>query len=466
MPSVSPFPPTIKRAARMSVLPIEPNLVERARISAINLDDYQLDHITPLPSPSSPFLMAAFQRMIAETDPTQREEALTTYETETGLGSMPVPETVLTDAEIVLVKRKEEAQQKEGGTRKLILLCPEMVPNADRLLERYIEGLPLSIKGNVTSSKPVDLHEAIDMAQGLMYQVVQELGENSVDKRKWNGSHYNHNPNNTNNTSNLNPNKHPETARVFTTGQGHKAKDCRAPPRPINQKGPGSQGGQGSDVTCFRCGEKGHYKNKCPNNGNQGGGNQIRGNPQNHQNNQRQNQGNPKGSNQASTSTQGGRRAPGRVYNLWAKAAVKDNNVVNGTFLINNVYASVLFDMSANRSFVSYAFSKYIDVTPTTLDTNYDVELANGKSLTTNTILRGCTLNLQNHLFKIDLLPIELGSFDVVVEMDWMAEHRVEVVCYEKYIRVLYRNDMLIIQGEKRGVKSESRLEVISSIRT
>ncbi|GJZ16464.1 putative reverse transcriptase domain-containing protein [Tanacetum coccineum] len=351
--------------------------------------------------------------------------------------------------------------------QELILLCPEMVPNADRLLERYIEGLPLNIKGNVTSSKPVDLHEAIDMAQGLMYQVVQELGENSGDKRKWNGSHYNHNPNNTNNTSNLNPNKRPETARVFTTRQGsyagklpyygkcgrhhteacppacyncgragHKAKDYRAPPRLVNQKGPGSQGGQGSDVTCFRC-----------------------GNPQNHQNNQRQNQGNPKGSNQASTSTQGGHKAPGRVYSLCAKAAVKDNNMVNGTFLINNVYASVLFDTGADRSFVSYAFSKYIDVTPTTLDTNYDVELADGKSLTTNTILRGCTLNLQNHLFEIDLLPIELGSFDVIVEMDWMAEHRVEVVCYEKYIRVPYKNDMLIIQGEKRGVKSESRLE-------
>ncbi|GJR83206.1 reverse transcriptase domain-containing protein [Tanacetum coccineum] len=63
--------------------------------------------------------------------------------------------------------------------QELILLCPEMVPNTDRLLERYIEGLPLNIKGNVTSSKPVDLHEAIEMAQGLMYQVVQELGENS-----------------------------------------------------------------------------------------------------------------------------------------------------------------------------------------------------------------------------------------------------------------------------------------------
>ncbi|GKC82221.1 putative reverse transcriptase domain-containing protein [Tanacetum coccineum] len=378
--------------------------------------------------------------------------------------------------------------------QELILLCPETVPNIDRLLERYIEGLPLSIKGNVTSSKPVDLHEAIDMAQGLMYQVVQELGENSGDKRKWNGNHYNHNPNN---TSNLNQNKCPETTRVFTAGKGsyagklphygkcgrhhtdacppacynygkvrHKARDCRTPPRLTNQRGPGSQRGQGSDVTCFRCSEKGHYKNKCPSNRNQGGGNQIRGNPQNHQNNQRQNQGNPKGSNQASTSTQRGRRAPSRVYSLCAKAAVKDNNVVNGMFLINNVYASVLFDTGADRSFVSYSFSKYIDVVPTTLDTNYDVELADGKSLTTNTILRGCTLNLQNYLFEIDLLPIELGSFDVIIGMDWMAEHRTEVVCYEKYIRVPYRNEMLIIQGERSRIKSKSRLEVISSIRT
>ncbi|GJR32866.1 reverse transcriptase domain-containing protein [Tanacetum coccineum] len=56
--------------------------------------------------------------------------------------------------------------------QELILLCPEMVPNTDRLLECYIKGLPLNIKGNVTSSKLVDLHEAIEMAQGLMYQVV------------------------------------------------------------------------------------------------------------------------------------------------------------------------------------------------------------------------------------------------------------------------------------------------------
>ncbi|GJY79447.1 hypothetical protein Tco_0485248 [Tanacetum coccineum] len=96
LPSVSLFSPTIRRTARISVLPIEPNLAERARISAINLDDYQLDPVTPPPSPSSPFSMAAYQRMIAETDPTQREEALTAYGTEIGQNSVPVLETALT----------------------------------------------------------------------------------------------------------------------------------------------------------------------------------------------------------------------------------------------------------------------------------------------------------------------------------------------------------------------------------
>ncbi|GJS73761.1 putative reverse transcriptase domain-containing protein [Tanacetum coccineum] len=370
----------------------------------------------------------------------------------------------------LLVQPKIPEWKWDNITMDFVTKLPKTSQGYDTIWGCYKLGgtcLPLNIKGNVTSSKPVDLHEAIEMAQGLMYQV----------------------------------NKRPETARVFMAGQVfmlenyHSAgsvvdttlthallpaitvvgqdirprlrpRECRAPPRPACQRGPGTQGGQGSDVTCFECGEKGHYKNKCPNNGNQGRSNQIRGNQPQPQNNPRQNQGNPRGNNQASTSNQGGSKAAGRIYHLCAEAAVQDNNVVNGTFLINNVYASVLFDTGADRSFVSSTFSKYINITPTTLDTNYDVELADGKSLTANTILRGCTLNLQNHLFSIDLLLIELGSFNVIIEMDWMSEQHAEVVCHEKYIRVLYGNDVLIIQGERSGVRNESRLEVISSIRT
>ncbi|GKE54719.1 hypothetical protein Tco_1489875 [Tanacetum coccineum] len=136
LPSVLPFPPTIRRTARMSVLPIEPNLAERARISAINLDDYQLDPVTPPPSPSSPLSMAAYQRMIAETDPTRREEALTAYGTETGQGSVPVPETILTELEAFMTlwdvkPRVEESSLDTLSVDKLITQLRQVCENAE-----------------------------------------------------------------------------------------------------------------------------------------------------------------------------------------------------------------------------------------------------------------------------------------------------------------------------------------------
>nr|GEU74935.1 reverse transcriptase domain-containing protein [Tanacetum cinerariifolium]GEY32038.1 reverse transcriptase domain-containing protein [Tanacetum cinerariifolium] len=101
-----------------------------------------------------------------------------------------------------------------------------------------------------------------------------------------------------------------------------------------------------------------------------------------------------------------------------------------------------------------------IDITPSALDANYDVELADGKVVSTSTILRGCTLNLLNHLFKIDLLPIKLGSF-VVIGMDWLSEHRVIIICGDKIVRIPYNNKMLTIKGDT----GKSRLSVISCIK-
>ncbi|GJU08907.1 putative reverse transcriptase domain-containing protein [Tanacetum coccineum] len=66
---------------------------------------------------------------------------------------------------------------------------------------------------------------------------------------------------------------------------------------------------------------------------------------------------------------------------------------MTGTFLLNNRYASILFDTSADRSFVSTAFSSQMDIMPSTLDHYYDVELADGRIIGLNTILRGCTLS-------------------------------------------------------------------------
>ncbi|GJV58527.1 putative reverse transcriptase domain-containing protein [Tanacetum coccineum] len=63
------------------------------------------------------------------------------------------------------------------------------------------------------------------------------------------------------------------------------------------------------------------------------------------------------------------------------------------------------------------------------------------------------------HLAEYTVYVLRTRNFEVIVRMDWMAKHHAKVMCYEKYIRVSYGNDMLIIQGERSGVKNKSRLE-------
>ncbi|GJW32246.1 putative reverse transcriptase domain-containing protein [Tanacetum coccineum] len=117
----------------------------------------------------------------------------------------------------------------------------------------------------------------------------------------------------------------------------------------------------------------------------------------------------------------GNDRAPAKVY-VVGNAGANPDNVVAGTFLLNNHYAYILFDTGADQSFVSTTFSSQIDITPSTLDHYYDVELADGRIIGLNTIFKGCTLNFLNHQFNINLMPVELGSFDVIIGMDWLAK--------------------------------------------
>nr|GFC59646.1 putative reverse transcriptase domain-containing protein [Tanacetum cinerariifolium] len=119
-----------------------------------------------------------------------------------------------------------------------------------------------------------------------------------------------------------------------------------------------------------------------------------------------------------------------------------------GTFLLNNRYAFILFDTGADRSFVSTTFSTQINITPSTLDHCYDVEIADGRIIGLNTILRGCTLNLLNHPFNIDLIPVELGRFDAIIGMDWLAKYQAVIVYAEKIVRIPWGNETLIIHGD------------------
>ncbi|GKF13356.1 putative reverse transcriptase domain-containing protein, partial [Tanacetum coccineum] len=103
----------------------------------------------------------------------------------------------------------------------------------------------------------------------------------------------------------------------------------------------------------------------------------------------------------------------------------------------------------------------FIDINLDKLDVSYEVELADGKVVSTNTVLSGCTLNLVNHLFEIDLMPIELGTFDVIIGMDWLAKCNVVIVCGKKVVSIPCGNKPLIVEGDKVAEKKsrEKHLE-------
>ncbi|GKD97754.1 reverse transcriptase domain-containing protein [Tanacetum coccineum] len=129
-------------------------------------------------------------------------------------------------------------------------------------------------------------------------------------------------------------------------------------------------------------------------------------------------------------------------------------------FLLNQHLARVLFDSGADKSFVSISLASMLNIPPITTDTYYKIEMADGNLVSTNTIIQGATLTLLNQPFKIDLMPIKLGSFDVVIGMDWLSKYHARIICDEKVVHIPIDGETLIIQVmEKKS--DEKQLEDI-----
>ncbi|GJX69955.1 reverse transcriptase domain-containing protein [Tanacetum coccineum] len=336
------------------------------------------------------------------------------------------------------------------------------IARVEWIKEAFIGGLPRSIKGNVTASKPQTLEEAINIAQRLMDQVTKHapMQVSSDNKRKFddkrtfnNSSRSNNNYRNTNNRYNnrQQQNQRQETGRAYAvtpsengryagdlplckrcnfhhtgpcTGKcnicnkvGHLSKNCR------NKKPATGSNQLPVTVVCHACGEKGHYTNQC-----------------------------------RKTNI----NAQGRAYMLKDRNAQQDPNIVTGMFLLNQHLVKVLFDSGADRSFISISLASKLNIPSITIDTFYDIEMADENLVSTNTVIKGCTLTLLNQPFEIDLMPIKLGSFDVVIGMDWLSKYHAKILCDEKVVHIPINGETLIIRGDR----SKTRLNLISCIKT
>ncbi|GJT32094.1 putative reverse transcriptase domain-containing protein [Tanacetum coccineum] len=98
--------------------------------------------------------------------------------------------------------------------------------------------------------------------------------------------------------------------------------------------------------------------------------------------------------------------------------------------------------------------------------TSYAIELADGRISETNVVLRDCTLGLLGLSFDIDLMPVELGSFDIIIGMNWLAKYHALIVCDEKVVRIPYGDEVLIIRGDDYNGRTKSKLNIISCTKT
>ncbi|GKE11850.1 putative reverse transcriptase domain-containing protein, partial [Tanacetum coccineum] len=249
--------------------------------------------------------------------------------------------------------------------QELALMCDRMFPDESDVVEKYVGGLPDMIHGSVKASKPKTMK-------------FEDTSRNNKNQQQ--------------------PFKRNNVAWAYTTGHGekkpyagskplypkcnyhhdgpcapkcinckrigHLARDCKIRPAAANN----NQRAQWTNqrvLTRYKCRAQGHFRSDYPKlkNGNQG--NRV-----------------------------GNGNDVARAYAVGTAGTNPNSNVVTGTFLLNNRYALILFDTCADRSFISTAFSSLIDIIPTTLDHGYDVELAD-----------------------------EMGSFDVIIGMDWLAKY-------------------------------------------
>ncbi|KAD5803342.1 hypothetical protein E3N88_14702 [Mikania micrantha] len=291
---------------------------------------------------------------------------------------------------------------------ELATLAPDVVPTLEKRIEWYIGGLPPSIRGHVISAHPTTMELAVTLSASLTDMMVASGHfKKEADSAKTGTSR----------KPNKRPTKKQKVARNFAattptpmlnqppplqvrkpyTGTAPLCNTCQYHHAPNTQC-----------MQCTNCGKFGHWANRCRSTGAPNRNNNAATTTVVADHMSCYNCGEPGHfSRDCPKRNQQRAQAPrGRAFQIGAAAARQDPNVIT--------------------------------------DSPYTIEIANGKQITVDTIFRNCPLTLGDHTFSIDLIPMEIGSFDIIIGMDWLSLNRVEFICSDKLLRIPMENNEVL----------------------
>ncbi|GJS48064.1 putative reverse transcriptase domain-containing protein [Tanacetum coccineum] len=317
---------------------------------------------------------------------------------------------------------------------ELARLVPHLVTPESRKIERYVYGLAPQIHGMVAATEPKTMQKDVQIFGALTDEAVRNGSIKKVEKR---GNVVEPSKD----KNGRDGNKRTRIGNAFaTTANPVGRENTGAWPKnvnPINVRNPTPARG-----ACYEYGSTDHLKPTYPRlNRAQGpGGNRPNQVVANNGGQGRGNQGN---------------QARGRAFMLGAEEARQDPNIVTGTFTLNNHFATTLFDSGADYSFVSTTFIPLLGIEPSELGFRYEIEIASGQLVEIDKVIKGCKIEIEGHVFDIDLIPFGNRSFDMIIGMDWLSNHKAEIIFHEKVVRIpLLDGKVLRILGERPEEKA------------